>query len=212
MPGTNVTGMTNELRKIEGDAAGQPKVVVLAGPNGAGKSTAAERLLRGPLRVDEFVNADVIAQGLSGLAPESAAFEASAIMLRRLHALAQRRVSFAFETTLASRSLAPWLRALVASGYHFDLVFLWLPNAEAAIARVRDRVSRGGHDVPEATIRRRYAAGLRNFFEMYQRIATTWQMVDINKNGCRIVAGGSGTRIDRIQQPTLWTSISRGNF
>jgi predicted ABC-type ATPase len=108
--------MMSESRQGDVIAGGKPKVVVLAGPNGAGKSTAAERLLRGPLRVDEFVNADVIAQGLSGLAPESAAFEASAIMLRRLHALAERRVSFAFETTFASRSLAPWLRTLVASG------------------------------------------------------------------------------------------------
>jgi predicted ABC-type ATPase len=98
----------------------------------------------------------------------------------------------------------------VASGYHFDLIFLWLPSPEAAIARVRDRVSRGGHDVPEVTIRRRYAAGLRNFFEQYQPIATTWQMVDNNRNGCRVIAGGSGTRIDRIQQPALWASIGRG--
>lgn len=202
--------MADASNQTEGSVSGQPKVVVLAGPNGAGKSTAAERLLRGPLRVDEFVNADVIAQGLSGLAPESAAFEASAIMLRRLHALAEQRVSFAFETTLASRSLAPWLRTLVASGYRFDLIFLWLPSPEAAIARVRDRVNRGGHDVPEVTIRRRHAAGLRNFFELYQPIATTWQMVDNNRNGCRVIAGGSGTRIDRIQQPALWVNIGRG--
>jgi predicted ABC-type ATPase len=193
-------------------AGGPPKVVVLAGPNGAGKSTAAERLLRGPLRVDEFVNADVIAQGLSGLAPESVALEAGSIMLRRLHQLGDRRASFAFETTLASRSLAPWLRTLVAAGYRFDLVFLWLPSPEAAIARVQDRVARGGHDVPETTIRRRYVAGLRNFFELYQPIATTWQMVDNTRQAPKIIADGSGARIDRVEQPTQWAGILRGNF
>jgi predicted ABC-type ATPase len=203
--------MMSESRQGDVIAGGKPKVVVLAGPNGAGKSTAAERLLRGPLRVDEFVNADVIAQGLSGLAPESAAFEASAIMLRRLHALAERRVSFAFETTFASRSLAPWLRTLVASGYQFDLVFLWLPNPEAAIARVRDRVSRGGHDVPESTIRRRYAAGLLNFFELYQPLANSWQMFDNRGKRSLLLAAGSGHQVLGVRKPRLWQTIVETN-
>src|SRR5438067_1153061 len=94
-----------------------PNVVILAGPNGAGKSTAAPALLKGALRVSEFVNADVIARGLSAFEPERAAIAAGRIMLARLDDLAKQRASFAFQTTLASRSFAPWLRRLTASGY-----------------------------------------------------------------------------------------------
>jgi len=133
-----------------------PHVIVIAGPNGAGKSTTAPMLLKGTLGVTEFVNADVIAQGLSAFQPESAAFHAGRVMLERLHYLAKERVDFAFETTVASRSFAPWIAKLKQSGYTFHLVFLWLPSADFAVARVAERVRMGGHDVPEETIRRRY--------------------------------------------------------
>ena len=119
------------------------RVVVLAGPNGSGKSTAAPRLLRGVLRVEEFVNADIIARGLSAFAPEKVAMAAGRLMLSRLRQLASQGVSFAFETTLASRTFAPWLEELIAQGYRVHLVFLWLPDPEAAIARVAERVSNG---------------------------------------------------------------------
>lgn len=126
--------------------AGQmpPSVVVLAGPNGAGKSTAAPALLHGRLAVEQFVNADEIARGLAGFAPETAAIPAGRIMVARLKELARTRANFAFETTLASRSFAPWLASLVAGGYRFHLVFLWLPSADLAVARVADRVRLGG--------------------------------------------------------------------
>src|ERR1700691_1481087 len=116
------------------------KVVVLAGPNGAGKSTSAARLLRGALKVDEFVNADTIAQGLSAFAQDRVAFQAGRIMLRRLKELAGARASFGFETTLASRSYAPWLAELKADAYRVHVVFLWLPNSDEAVARVAERV------------------------------------------------------------------------
>lgn len=118
--------------------------------------------------ITEYVNADVIAQGLSAFAPERAAFRAGRIMLERLQQLANERMNFAFETTLASRSFAPWIANLRQMGYRFHLFFLWLPNPELAIARVQERVSLGGHDVPEETIRRRYHAGIRNFFSVIQ--------------------------------------------
>jgi predicted ABC-type ATPase len=148
-----------------------PKVVLLAGPNGVGKSTSAASLLIGALHVNEFVNADAIAQGLSSFAPEEVAIEAGRVMLHRLEELAAQRVSFAFETTLASRSFAPKLRNLQGNGYEFHLFFLWLPSPEMAIARVADRVRAGGHNVPEPTIRRRYAAGLRNLRTLYLPLA-----------------------------------------
>ena len=126
----------------------RPSVVILAGPNGAGKSTVAPALLHGALAVDEFVNADVIASGLSAFDPDSAAIAAGRVMLARIRELASQRVNFAFETTLASRSFAPWLRQLVTSGYSAHLVFLWLPSADFAVDRVAERVRTGGHNVP----------------------------------------------------------------
>jgi predicted ABC-type ATPase len=185
-----------------------PRVIVLAGPNGAGKSTSAARLLRGALGVDEFVNADVIAQGLSRFAPERVAMAAGRIMMRRLKELAAARASFAFETTLASRSFAPWLADLKAAGYRVHLVFLWLPSAEVAVARVAERVRLGGHDVPEETIRRRYRAGWANFGERYQPLADSWQVIDnsvVRKP--RVIAAGQGRRTEVVRNQTLWNQI-----
>lgn len=111
-----------------------PKIVVLAGPNGAGKSTSAAKLLRGALKVNEFVNADVIAQGLSGFAQESVAWQAGRIMLSRMKELARARATFGFESTLATRSYALWLSRLRSDGYKVHLVFLWLPSDDEAVA------------------------------------------------------------------------------
>src|SRR4051812_4661919 len=180
-----------------------PRVVILAGPNGAGKSTTAKKLLRGALGVDEFVNADVIAQGLSGFSPDRVAMAAGRIMMQRIEELARARRSFAFETTLASRAFAPWLKQLKQSGYHVHLVFLWLPSADIAVERVAERVRRGGHDVPETTVRRRYRRGLLNFFELYQPVANSWQIVD-NSKQVRLIAVGRVNRAEVIRRPELW--------
>src|SRR3954453_3158377 len=115
-------------------AESSPNVIVLAGPNGAGKTTPARTLLAETLRVMTFVNADVIARGLAGFDPDSAAVEASRIMLERLHALADQRADFAFETTLAARSLAGWLDTLRQSGYVVKLFYFWLESADLAVS------------------------------------------------------------------------------
>jgi predicted ABC-type ATPase len=138
----------------------QPRVVVLAGSNGAGKTTASARFVRDYLGVRNFVNADTIARGLAAFDPESVALAAGRVMLSRVRDLAAMRSDFAFETNLASRSMAPWLAELRASGYRLLLVFLWLPSAEVAIARVGRRVTDGGHHVPADVVRRRYERGL----------------------------------------------------
>jgi predicted ABC-type ATPase len=185
-----------------------PTVVVLAGPNGAGKSTSAAKLLLGALKVHEFVNADVIAQGLSAFGQEHVAFEAGRIMLTRLKELATASHSFAFETTLASRSYAPWLKELHHSGYKVHLIFLWLPSADAAVARVADRVRAGGHHVPEETIRRRYKAGLKNLMQLYIPLADSWQVVDNSlKEFALPVATGGQKGVAQISEPLTWQSI-----
>lgn len=185
-----------------------PKIVILAGPNGAGKSTSAARLLRGALEVDEFVNADVIAQGLSAFAQDRVAFQAGRIMRARLYELAGNRASFAFETTLASRSFAHWLSELRASGYQLHIVFLWLPSADEAVARVTERVRAGGHNVPAPTIRRRYKAGLQNLITLYLPLADTWQVIDnsnVQAPRCIVLGGALGPA--RIAYPLTWQSI-----
>lgn len=142
--------------------ADRPHIVVLAGPNGAGKSTIAPQLLHGLLGMTEFVNADTIARGLSAFDPQSVALQAGRIMLQRIRELAGSRASFAFESTLASRTIEGFLREQIAVGYAVHLLFLWLPSPELAVARVAERVRTGGHHVPDDVVRRRYNRGLRN--------------------------------------------------
>jgi predicted ABC-type ATPase len=183
-------------------------LIVIAGPNGAGKSTTAPSLLKGTLEVTEFVNADLIAQGLSGFQPEGAVFHAGRVMLERIHYLAKKRLNLAFETTLASRTFAPWIVDLRKTGYDFHLVFLWLSNEEFAVSRVAERVRMGGHNVPEEIIRRRYRAGIRNFFQLYRPIADTWYFYDNSGVGDpRLLAYGEKEQSLLVNDPSLWHNI-----
>jgi predicted ABC-type ATPase len=188
---------------------GRPHVFVIAGPNGAGKSTAAPALLRDLLGVAEYVNADLIAQGLSAFDPQSVAFQAGRVMLGRLRQLAARRRHFAFETTLATRGYLPWLRTLRADGFEVDLAFLWLPSPEMAVARVAERVRRGGHDVPAAVIRRRYERGLDNFFRLYHPIADRWWLFgNATEDAPRLIARSSSGAGAEIHDGQVWNQLS----
>ncbi|HEX4955186.1 MAG TPA: AAA family ATPase [Thermoanaerobaculia bacterium] len=187
-----------------------PSVIALAGPNGAGKSTAGPALVREALGVTELVNADVIAQGLSAFDPEGVALTAGKVMLTRLHELASRRATFAFETTLAGRAYARWLTELKSTGYEIHILFLWLPTVELAIRRVSDRVRRGGHGIPAATIRRRYNAGLRNFFGPYRAMASTWRFYDNSSSQSPVfVAKGQGAVLDECTDRERWLQLER---
>lgn len=180
-------------------------LVIIAGCNGAGKSTAAPVLLQNAVHINNFVNADVIAQGLSAFEPEKVAFEAGRIMLDRIHQLARESKTFAFETTLASRTFAPWINEIKKQGYQFYLVFLWLKNEELAVSRVQARVEMGGHAVPEATIRRRYHAGLKNFFNLYQPITDGWKFYDnSDANQFKLIASKAKESSIYVEQPQLW--------
>jgi predicted ABC-type ATPase len=129
-------------------------------------------------------------------------------MLARLRELGRQGATFAFETTLAGRAYARWLARLLRTGYEFDLVFLFLPSPEFAIERVRSRVRAGGHAVPEATIRRRYHAGLRNFFALYRPLTTTWQMYDNSgPPPLRLLAAGSGATVEEVNDEATWRRL-----
>ena len=144
-----------------------PNLYIIAGPNGAGKTTASFNLLPDVLHCPNFVNADEIARGLSPFAPETVAFQAGRIMLQRIEELLPQRVDFAIETTLATRSYAQLVHRAHALGYKVHLIFFFLENEEQAIARVAQRVSNGGHDIPEHDIRRRFKRGIYNLINLY---------------------------------------------
>ena len=185
----------------------RPTVIVLGGVNGAGKTTSSRRLLAEQLAVTTFVNADEIARGLSGFAPETAAVAAGRIMLERLNDLARQRADFAFETTLAGRTYLPFLRDLRASGYAVELYYFWLPSADVAVNRVRQRVRRGGHDIPEATVRRRYGKSSRNFWTAYRREADSWFVYDNGGPLPRLVGLGNGDVPAVVGDPDWWAAF-----
>lgn len=168
----------------------QQKILIIAGPNGAGKTTFANEFLPFEASCPVFVNADLIATGLSPFQPEAAAFRAGRVMLSEIahHAAAGR--SFAFETTLAGLTYARMIPAWRVSGYMVKLLFLALATPEEAIARVAMRVRQGGHSVPEPVIRRRFAAGLRNFRDVYRQRVDYWQWFDNSGPLPRLVEEG----------------------
>jgi predicted ABC-type ATPase len=185
-----------------------PHVIVIAGANGAGKSTVAPYLLRDKLGVSEFVNADTLAQGLSAFSPETVAITAGKIMLRRLDELAEQNANFAFETTLSTRSFLPRLSKMRDSGYEFSLFFLWLAGTALAVRRVAERVRQGGHDIPKATIERRYEKGLRNFFTLYQPIADGWYFYEnSDEENLRLIAKGESSKIEEVFEPEIWQNL-----
>ena len=185
-----------------------PDLVVIAGPNGAGKSTVAPRLLK-RFGVREFVNADDIARGLSAFAPETVAIDAGRIMLKRLDALARAGKDFAFETTLATRSFAPWIARLRRDRhYRFQLTYLWLPAAEEAVRRVAERVRLGGHDVPADAIQRRWQRGISNLRALYLPIADSWAVYD-NSSQTKLVARRDPGGEPQIVEPEAWRMIER---
>jgi predicted ABC-type ATPase len=186
-----------------------PRVVVLAGINGAGKTTASRSILRDLLKIPIFVNADEIARGLNVLNPESEAFRAGRIMLDQLNDLAAQREDFAFETTLAARTYATWLESLRASGYEVYLYYYWLDSPEIAIGRVATRVKAGGHFVPDETIRQRYARSVRNFFELYRPHADQWEVYDNTYGQRDLLAIGSTTDEELIEDEERWARFRR---
>ncbi len=158
--------------------AARRKILIVAGPNGAGKTTFATEFLPNEAACPNFINADAIAAGLSPFRPSSVAFRAGRLMIETIRDYTAKGESFAFETTLSglvhARSIPLWRER----GYRVKLFFLRLPSAETALARIRQRVAEGGHDVPEAAVRRRFDAGLRNFDDVYRNLVDEWAVYD----------------------------------
>lgn len=184
-----------------------PNVYLIGGPNGAGKTTIALTLLPHYLGCYEFVNADLMAAGISPFRPESVALQAGRLMLERLRVLADSQVDFALESTLASRSFAPFLRSCHERGYRVHLLYVWLSSPHLAVERVAARVLAGGHNIPEATIYRRYESGRKNFVKLYLPLADEWRVFD-NTISPKLVAEGDKNGSENIHDATSWSAIN----
>jgi predicted ABC-type ATPase len=186
----------------------KPSLYIIAGPNGAGKTTFARELLPDYVGCREFVNADLIAFGLSPFSPESAAIPAGRLMLARIRELARVRRDFGFETTLSGVTYLRMLREFKKQGYTIHLFYLWLDSVGLAVARVARRVQEGGHNVPEATIRRRFAKGLCNLFHCYRPLLDSWTIFDNSTDTPQFIATEEAGQM-RIHNTLLFARISQ---
>lgn len=184
-----------------------PFLYVIGGCNGAGKTTASFTVLPEVLGCNEFVNADEIAKGLSPFQPESVAFEAGRILLKRVRELLAGGKDFAFETTLSTRSYLPFIKEAQLSGYTVVLIFFWLDSVELAQERVKKRVREGGHNIPDEVIKRRYYNGLKNL-SRFLRVVDSWVVCD-NTNGFSTqIADGNKFGTLNVYNVDIWTKIS----
>lgn len=168
-----------------------PRLFILSGCNGSGKTTASYTLLPEMLECSEFVNSDEFAKALSPFNPAAASVTASRYMLIKVRYLLSRRQDFSIETTLATRSLVEMIRQAKELGYTITLLYFWLSSPELAIARVRDRVLNGGHNIPDEVVKRRYYAGINYFFNTYMPLVDRWVLADNSHSPFKVVAEGN---------------------
>lgn len=168
----------------------RPVCIVIAGPNGAGKTTFAREFLPKDAGVVHFVNADLIASGLSPLRPELAALAAGRLLLRELDRLARARLDFAFESTLSGLVYLGRLKRWKAAGYRIEIVYLRLPSPQLALRRIAARVKQGGHSVPRADVLRRFTHSWKNFQTAYRLLAHAWTVYDNSGNTPRLLERG----------------------
>lgn len=186
------------------------KIIIIAGPNGAGKSTFAAEYLEREGAGRPFVNGDDIAAMLNPENPAAVAQEAGRQALRQMEAYVTDGVDFALETTLSGRAYATRIRRWQARGYRVAIIYLRLPSAEYAVERVAQRVAEGGHEIPEAVVRRRFVRSWTNFRELYREVADEWQVYDNSVRPPRLMQESRGCQV--VREPRVAQSPSRGDF
>lgn len=177
-----------------------PNVYIIAGPNEAGKTTFAKEFLPIYAKCKNFVNADLIAQGLAPFAPELAGIKAGRILLDQIHSLSTQRADFAFESTLSGKSYLPFLRNLKTKGYTIHIFFLWIPDVHLALGRIKGRVAEGGHDVPAQDVKRRFKRSFNNFSNIYKTIADYWSIIDNSVIPPNVIVRSHGKNIEILDQ------------
>lgn len=186
----------------------RPVCTIIAGPNGAGKTTFALTYPQESIRCLNFVNADLIAMGLSPLSPEREWLAASRLFLREIRRHIDRRESFAFETTLSGKTYLRLIRNLLADGWRVCLVYLWLPSVEMAIERVAERIAHGGHDIPRDAIIRRYSRSLTNLLEYYAPLCCSTICLDNSGPTPEVIfVQDEGGRL--VENPELFEALCR---
>ncbi len=182
-------------------------VYVVAGPNGSGKTTFAREFLPNYAKCPNFVNADLIAQGLSPFAPRSAAIKAGRLVLSRIHEFSKSGADFGFETTLSGKTHLRLFRRLEEEGYGVHIFFLWVPCSELSLLRVKNRVADGGHNVPAVDVTRRFGRSIDNFFNVYQPFTHSWMLFD-NSGVTPVLAakGANGSVI--IENDGIYSGIT----
>jgi predicted ABC-type ATPase len=164
-----------------------PNCYIIAGPNGAGKTTFATEFLPRFANCRNFINADLIARGLSPFDPDAGMLRAGRTVLERIAEFTEAGSDFAFETTLSGRSYVPLLRGVKKAGFRLHMFYLWIPSPDLALLRIRDRVESGGHDVPARIVRRRFGRTLGNLFTLYRPLLDTLHFFDNSSAAPRLV-------------------------
>lgn len=203
--------MTSDGTATADPQANRPVCTIIAGPNGAGKTTFALTYLSKHGQSRNFVNADLIAAGLSPLDPDREQVEAGRLFLKEIHRFITDRESFAFETTLSGRGYLRMIRQLITSGWDVHLFYLWLPSVLLCIERVAERVSRGGHDIPTETIKRRYVRSLENLLNEYASLCTLTVCYDNSMPMPQLVFRQSGTQ-QSVWDPLRFKSMRQGQL
>ena len=168
----------------------RPRCLLIAGPNGAGKTTFAREYLPNDARVLNFVNADLIASGLSPLRPELAMITAARLMLEEIERLVSQRVDFAWESTLSGLAHMKRIKVMKDVGYHVEIIYLRLASPRLALRRIAARVQQGGHDVPKSDALRRFSRSWRNFETRYRPLADAWAVYDNSSKPPKLIESG----------------------
>ncbi|PWU21053.1 MAG: hypothetical protein C5B50_02585 [Verrucomicrobia bacterium] len=185
-----------------------PTLYIIAGPNGVGKTTFADRYLPDEAKQLEFVNVDLIARGLSPYDPDSVAFAAGKIALKRIRELIAARIGFTWETTMSGKTAVGWMKEAREVGFDIRAYFLWVSDPETTIRRIWQRVIEGGHNIPEEVSRRRFFRTIRNFFSIYRPLLSSWELFQNEGPGPRLIAAETEGKLV-TNDPARFAEIQR---
>ena len=184
-------------------------VYIIAGPNGSGKTTFAVKFLPEYAKCPNFINADLIAHGLSPFSHGAAAIKAGKLVLEQIHEFAKKRVDFAFETTLSGKLYVKLFKSLKEKGYKIHIFFLWVPDADLVISRIKSRVAQGGHNVPVRDVLRRFNRSISNFFKLYQPLVDSWMLFDNSGIIPILIAERKNSKVKIIDE-SIYENIIKG--